>query len=49
MKMNFGSSKSKQGRRQGVTTVPQFRGPGSQGGPEGPGLCVNVGLGGPDP
>ena len=26
-----------QAGRQGVPTVPQFRGPGSQGGPEGPG------------
>ena len=38
-----------QGRHQGYTASPPVRGPGPQGGPEGPGLCVNVGLGGPDP
>ena len=40
-----------QGRHQGYTASPPVRGPGPpwglQGGPEGPGLCVNVGLGAP--
>ena len=34
-----------QARRQGVTTVTQLRGPGSQGGPEGPGKGLEGGPG----